>query len=83
LYFSDGSVYRGEVSIDSYHRAKTKKDGYGLYKCKNGHEYHGFWEQDTLIGYVVKKDGYSGRVERIFVEFNKLAEVLEVIEEGR
>jgi hypothetical protein len=71
----DGEVYRG-MFTDYDH------DGYGLMKYKNNDEYDGQWECGTRHGEGVFKEASTGRVERRLYEYDKVKEVLEVIEQG-
>ena len=72
---SDGSVYQGEFK-DNY------MNGYGLMKYPNNDEYDGQWRWNSKHKEGVFKEGSTGRVERRLYEYNKVKEVLEVIEQG-
>jgi hypothetical protein len=55
----DGSVYHGEFRDD-------KLNGYGIMKYCNKNSYDGQWMDNRKNGVGVRKNGATGRIERVF-----------------
>jgi hypothetical protein len=75
ISFTLGEIYRGEFK-------DREEVCYGVVKYFNKNEYDGQWKNFDKHGAGVFKDASTGRVERRIYEWNKVKEVLEVIEQG-